>query len=408
MVPPTDVPDLVNSDEGENPTRAFALGLLVRVVVGVLLGVAVVDVLVGAFGGESGARGNASVMTLDPELGWTNVPNYAGDGETTNALGLRSPGIPADAPADEVRVVVCGASNTYGLAERDEDTWAPKLKALLAERAEPAPRVLNGGVQGYSLIQACRRAGRLIDAVEPDLVVVVLFPSRQALVDTSPALTWTRVGEHLVPTELVSAWPEALRGVPAAIHRTLMRSNLYSRYRAKTQFSAGVGPKLSEYILTGSEPPEPIRGPLEETRAELRELVDYAAEQGVELRFVVTVETRGANEEQWRTWLTNGAKNGSPPLDTPMDAPFDALAALIESAGGTPWDLRETLYAMCADWERNVNGRLHWSPTGHTMVAEDWARRIADEGLLETLSTRRAANPREAAPLDAAEGDAGR
>lgn len=393
MATPHSVPEPPVENDGANPSTAFALGLLVKVVLGVLVGIAAVDVLTGVFGAPSGAQGNQSVMRLDPELGWTHRAGYADERVTIDALGLRGPGIPADAPPTEVRIVVTGASNAFGLFEKDADTWAPKLEALLAG-TEPPPRALNAGVQGYSIVQACRRAARLVDRVDPDLVIVELFPSRQALVDTSPAKAWTRVNGRLAPTDLVAAWPEALRPLPAALHRLMLHSNLYKRYRAKTQLAKGVGPALAEFILTDAEAPEALRAPLEATRREMAALVAFCAEREVELRFALTVETRGANAEQWKAWLENGAKSGAPALGTPMTEPFDALARLVESAGGIAWDMRETLFTLASDWQANVNDRLHWSANGHTLIAEDWARRIQADGLLDTLVRRREQRPR--------------
>jgi len=390
--------DLVTSNEGANPARSHVFAMFARVVLGVAIGIVAVDVLVGSYSDDENKQGDRAVIRLDPELGWTNTPGYTvGDAVRINSVGLRGPEIPEDAPPTEVRILVTGASNTYGLAERDEDTWRPRLEALLADELSPPPRVLNGGVQGYSIVQSTRRAARLIDRLDPDLVVVVVIPSRQAIIDTSPALNWTRVGGDVVPTSLVEGWPGATKRVPAALHKLLMHSNLYRRYRALTQLGQGVGPEHVEFMLTNAEPPEIAREPLERTREEIGALVELAESRGIELRFAIAVETRGANPEQWPIWLEGAAEKGAPPVGTPMDEPFDALTRFVESAGGEAWDMRATLYRMCADWEANVNAKLHWSGPGHAMIAEDWARRITEGGLLEELAASRAGRPREAA-----------
>lgn len=379
-------------------TIRSALTLIARSLAGLAFGLLCADALVGAFGGESGPQGNSSVMVLDAQLGWTNRPGFAEGSVTTNALGLRSPEVPPGAPDTEVRIVVTGASNVFGLAEPDEETWGPKLEALLAAEVAPPPRVLNAGVQGYSIIQCCRRAARLIDLLDPDLVVVVVIPARQGLVDTSPAQAWTRVHGKLVPTDLVERWPASLRGLPAGAHRMLLSSHLYRRFRSGVQLRAGVGPKLTEFVLTDAATPEVIARSLDDVRQEISELVAFAQERGVALRFAPAIGTRNSNPERWRTYLEDAAAKGAPPVGTPMTEPLEALARLVQEAGADTWDMGTTLFAIGSDWEENVNDRLHWSPKGHRLVAMDWARKLLDTGLLARLSAERSASPRQVSP----------
>lgn len=378
---------------GENPPRGTVMLGLVKVLVGVILGVAAVDVVSGILrpAGGDAAGGDSKRMTLDPELGWRSTPGFADELYQINGLGLRDPEIPEDAPKDEVRVVGTGASNTYGLGVTNEDTWSYALQA----RMPRGVRVLNGGVEGYSILQAVRRAGRLMDMLEPDLVTVTVFPGRQGLFDSSPAKRWTRVGDMVVPRTIVEDWPESLRWIPARTHKVLLHSNLYRSARAlDTRLEGGAPPELTEYVLTGAEIPEAFVSPLAEARQEVQALGEYARERGIELRFVVINDNRFCRDDRWREYLEQHQAAGAPSVDTPKEEPFDALAAWLESAGVEVWDLRETLFELASDWETNVLPNVHWSPSGHAMIAEELDRRLRASGLLDTLVARRKAAPR--------------
>lgn len=393
-----------SAERAPGAAAASALRTLVMAGVGVVLGLVAADLLDRLRPDPAGEAAAGVVLTLDRELGWTHRPGFAAGGVSTDGLGLRGRGFDGTERADEVRVLVAGASDVFGLGEDDDDLWAPELARLLAPRADPPPRVLNGAVQGYSIVQCCRRVMRLLPIVEPDLVLVTVTPGRQGLVDTSPAPAWTRVGGRMVPTDLVDPWPDSLRAVPAALHAMLESSSLYRRRRARARFSAGVSAELVHYVLTDAPVPLELAEPLEQVAAEIGALVAYARELRVELRFVVLTGAIATNEGAWSSYLRDAASAGAPPPGTPMTEPLDALARLVEGAGGAVWQMQSTLFEMGADWDRTVNTARHWSPLGHRRVAVEWDRLINGDGLLDTLVERRRGAPRSAASPPSSEG----
>lgn len=113
------------------------------------------------------------VFAPDPELGWSNKPNFRTSikwgGRTvvirTDARGNRIPDSSApraDAQPTE-SIVFAGDSYVFGYEVSAEETFVE-----LVGRSSPPRRVVNLGVGGYGLGQSCRRLERFL-AEEPDV-----------------------------------------------------------------------------------------------------------------------------------------------------------------------------------------------------------------------------------------------
>lgn len=98
----------------------------------------------------------------DPAWLWTlrpglerEVPGPEGPFEVrTNALGLRGPPPPGAGPW----TLVLGCSTTFGWGVSADEAWPARLAERLGEP------VVNGGVPGWSTVQAVRGAGPWLDA----------------------------------------------------------------------------------------------------------------------------------------------------------------------------------------------------------------------------------------------------
>jgi hypothetical protein len=94
----------------------------------------------------------------------------------TNQLGFRDnrPSIPAKEP-HEFRIVVIGDSFTFGPGVEYEHLYTSLLSSRLARRY-PDVRVINLAVEGYNIIQyeaVLEEVGR---GLQPDLVLLAMFP----------------------------------------------------------------------------------------------------------------------------------------------------------------------------------------------------------------------------------------
>lgn len=392
----------LHAPDGENPNRRAVLAAFGVALVGVLIGAGLVDVIAGRADEAPAAEGDDSLFLADQELGWANRPDWSSEefSIAINSLGLRGPALPApDAAVDDLRreprILVCGASNVFGLGAQEELTWRARLQSEFAAATEPAPRFINGGVQGYSLVQGARRATRLAVLLEPDVIILEVFPGRQALLDSSPAAKWTRVGDEIVPTDVVEGWPTALHSIPARAHRALMSSYFYRRSRPKIQFGGAADQSTIDFMLSDAPIPGSIAPAVEQARAELTALARFCEERGIVLRLALLIEPRFSADEHWNSYLESAAARGAPPAGTPKEEPPAAMLRWLEPTGATVWDMSATMYAIGAGWDELVQAaNLHWSGKGHGLVAAEWARLLRAEGLLESAAARRADRPR--------------
>lgn len=95
----------------------------------------------------------------------------------TNALGFRDRQfeVPAKRPG-ELRVVVLGDSFTVSAGVDYEDIYTTRLERMLRER-RPGLKVMNLAVSGYNIVQYELVLKEVALALQPDLVVVAVFPA---------------------------------------------------------------------------------------------------------------------------------------------------------------------------------------------------------------------------------------
>ena len=98
----------------------------------------------------------------------------------TNSSGLRGPELPTKAAHDGYRVAVLGDSWTVGVNVEEEETYAARLAAALADLASPREvEVLNVGVIGARAETGVRVLPRVM-ALDPDLVILAYAQNDEA------------------------------------------------------------------------------------------------------------------------------------------------------------------------------------------------------------------------------------
>jgi lysophospholipase L1-like esterase len=386
-------------------SRRRALVAVLTLLLSGLVGVYLVDLGVAWWDRDQGADGGIRAIMRHEQLGWVGRPHFENPefGTTLDRFGLRNPEIPADAPREELRIAGFGASRIYGAGGAlQEWCWNYALEEGLARVADVPVRVLNGGVMGYSALQACRRAALMLDSLEPDLVFVAVSPRAQLLLDPSAARNWVRFGDEpdaLVPADVVEGWPEGLLPLVARGHRLLnATSAIYRRHRAKFQVGGDRDVAIQQWILSRREDPPEVRAMLEATLREADALAGACRERGVELRFVVLAEVMQDSEPAWTEFLRANQQQGAPPLGTPRREPNEVLVELLEERGHRCWDLFDEVDRMGLDRARFIMGdNFHWSKPGHDVFARALWERIQAEGLVDELVRRRQERPRERA-----------
>jgi hypothetical protein len=112
-----------------------------------------------------------------------------------NAFGMRGPEVSRVKPADVIRVVTMGASETFGLYESNGKEYARQLEDSLNARLQttepgscklPRAQVLNAAMPGMTLPTAAQDLRLRLRSLSPDIVVLYPTPASY-LEDALPA-----------------------------------------------------------------------------------------------------------------------------------------------------------------------------------------------------------------------------
>jgi lysophospholipase L1-like esterase len=104
------------------------------------------------------------------EFGWDNVPSFRGKDQkiqyTHNSQGYRS----EEVQKGKKQIIFIGDSVTYGSGAKDEDIFSFELSQKITEF-----QILNLGVNAYGLDQSYIRLEKIIDQLNPKLIIVLIF-----------------------------------------------------------------------------------------------------------------------------------------------------------------------------------------------------------------------------------------
>lgn len=395
--------------DGSDPRPVVAGPMLRRlcvVLLGVLIGIALVDRGVASWDADEGAGEDENAIVEHEWLVWTGRPHFENPKFETvlDRFGNRSAEIPNDAPLDELRVAGFGASQIYGAGgAKQSDVWHVELEHLLDEATPRPVRVINGGVMAYSGLQAARRAEMLLDALEPDLLFVVVGTGAQSLLDPSSGREFTRFGDganDVLPKDIGDAWPEPLLPLVASTHRFLSDwSAIYRRQRAKFKNAGGVRTaNVQRWILSRAQQPAGVQRLIDATVEELVALDALCDARGVELRVVVLAEPETDTQKGWDEYLADARRFGAPPTGTPREEPTALLEELLVARGLSTWNFFDEVASMGPQrTAHTMPDHQHWNARGHAVFARGVMKRLREERLIAELAARRAASPRERA-----------
>jgi lysophospholipase L1-like esterase len=276
----------------------------------------------------------------DPTLGWFPAPNttrsFTGTRPITlhhNRRGFRGPD---PVLSDKPRVVVLGDSFTWGYDVEEPDRFTEKIQARHPEWA-----VYNLGVSGYGTDQEYLLLQREFAFYQPQLVLLIVCVAN----DTEDN-SWSARYGYFKPWFANAGGQLTLHGVPvpkdaknfAAEHPLLWHSRL---------LQLGV----ADWFKVTCPFPEKHADP---TAAILAEMQRYVKDHGAKL--VAGLEDDGP------TW--------TPILDR-LDIPWVSLATTNRFP---------------------ANGR-HWTPAGHTFVADTLAHKLEEGHYLAPQAAARLSTP---------------
>jgi lysophospholipase L1-like esterase len=101
-----------------------------------------------------------------------------------NSLGLQGPEVPRKKAPGHFRVLVLGASESFGLYESPGMSYPAQLERLLARRIDRPVEVLNGALWGMSLPRVTQFCESHLSELDPD--VVVYYPTPTGYLDEEP------------------------------------------------------------------------------------------------------------------------------------------------------------------------------------------------------------------------------
>jgi hypothetical protein len=133
-----------------------------------------------------------SALFVSDSLGWHPMPGASYQKWSINAHGFRGPPIDLVPPASTLRIVVLGASETFGQAESLGMEFPRVLERLLnSEQAGTfggsRVEVLNAGIPGMTVPSMQRYWEAYVQQFSPD--VVVIYPSPSFYLDDPPPST---------------------------------------------------------------------------------------------------------------------------------------------------------------------------------------------------------------------------
>jgi hypothetical protein len=190
------------------------------------------------------------------------VVNAWGKELRTNELGFRDRPIGPKRPG-EYRIVVLGDSFTVSAGVAFEDIYTTRLERLLGAR------VVNLAVGGYNIVQYALTLQEVGLALEPDLVIVALFPDNDFSNETYDANF--RVAAGRTSPEPQPAWYENLY-----IHRAYVT-------RLQT--------KLTGVLHTPSPAGSYKMGGWDQNAAALRAIAGMTESRGIRLKVIMLPHT---------------------------------------------------------------------------------------------------------------------
>jgi lysophospholipase L1-like esterase len=187
-----------------------------------------------------------------PDGYWTRVTNAAGRRENQEARAERP----------DLRVAVIGDSHTEGICNNDE-SFSNRLEArLVAARPGETVEVVNAGTMGWSFYNYLGATRKLLDELEPDILVVVFFSGNDFVEVLKPA--------HFHARSLRPPRPEGY----------------WERIRKVTQISSEALTQGLNQVLYFEAHPHEADLALEAARTAFDDIRHTCAERGVPLRIV--------------------------------------------------------------------------------------------------------------------------
>ncbi len=317
-------------------------------------------------GGSEAAPSFQQIFMQDPQVGHRLKPLartvYStvefSTGLSINAQGVRDDRDLGPKRTGQTRVVVVGDSLVLSVQVPVSQTFVARLERELAA-VDPSRdwQVVNAGVQGYGPVDVWLFYRHVVDALDPDLVLIVSFVANDAT-EAFDKAAWLDGPPAPDPRQAVVTWARRLARSSMVVQAARQR---WVQARPDT---AGPGAErpLAAYLAT---PPVEVTRGLEVSRDAYRRIAALASNRGARSAIVLMParfqvddgdygrlrdRVRAAGHELIRQAATDRFQAALAPLELPMLDLLPVLQSQPDPAG---------LF-----FQRNI----HLTPRGHEVV----------------------------------------
>ena len=332
------------------------------------------------WGSSEAAPSFQGLFENDPDIGYRLKPNarthfatseFAAD-IAINSAGLRDDDDIGVKPADERRIVLLGDSLVLSVQVPFSGTFGEILERRLNARGDGVRyRVINAGVQGYGPVEEQLFFRKIVDLVQPDLVLPVVFVGNDAeeAVASQPKLT-SRGAATVVTDSFVTRLRRLVRR--SMVLQILRLRIVAATDRLRPQL-APPEPPLQSYAA--SPAPRIARG-IELTRTAVEDVVATAAKAGAKAGIVLMPARFQVDDADYGRLAQAVADAGGQLVRDGASQRFDRGLAPIPVPR---LDLLPPLRAALPGPDLFYQETVHLTPRGHDVVAEELARFIERE-----------------------------
>jgi lysophospholipase L1-like esterase len=361
------------------PSKTEGLRRVALFIVIVAAQFGIFEVALRTWGSSEAAPSFQGLFENDPELGYRLRPHahtrfvtkeFAADIEV-NGSGFRDDEELGPKEPNERRILLLGDSLVLSVQVPFSQTFGELLERRLNDRgASVRYRVINAGVQGYGPVEEKLYFQRIVETVQPDLVLPVVFVGNDAEEAYSSAPKLTR---HLDPAHQVIADSLVTR-VRRAIRRSMVLQIVRVRVLSATErFTPALAPPEPPLQSYAARPAPRIAEGLAVSRDCLRDIVTMASAAGAKTAIVLMPARFQVDDADYGRLKAGVAESGG---ELVRDAATERFKEALAPIGVPIYDVLPDLRRALPGPDLFYQETVHLTPRGHEVVAASLDRVI--------------------------------
>lgn len=320
------------------------------------------------YGGSEASPAFQQLFMQDPRVGHRMRPGATArytTPEFSTHIAINPQGVRDDAPVGpkapgETRVVILGDSLVLSVQVELEQTFGKLLERRLNEGGDGRRwRVINAGVQGYGPVDQWLFYKHVVQDLDPDLVLMVVFVGNDA-VEAHDKAAWIDADGPPAGT----AMDEAASRLRRLVRSSMVLQNVRLRWDLLRGSLAGPGTERPLTTYLADPPPEVTHG-LEVSRRAFGLIADAAADRGARAGLVLMPARFQTDDADFGRLREIVAEGGGTLV---RQAASERFAAALAPLGLPAIDLLPVLFAEPDRAGLFFQGNVHLTPRGHQVV----------------------------------------